>query len=983
MSILSNEPHVPKLVQDAIISNEETGEIIALLPDRQTIDVANLGSFNIGGFAERIFPSSPLYKKSLIYQQDRDLIISSNCLDIDQKLEWYQMNHRYKLQLRPLEKVLQIQWNSPKDKLTYYGAILTTSRVLIVDSKLEIISSAFSTSKSLVPKFYSIYWMDNCLFFNSNTHIYYLTLGGNVHTLCEMNHPNSVIACILSDRLIYVTYEGSDFKVIVKAVGLLEPLVLAQLENPFNTIDNNNNNIENRNSFSEIGYLVSKFDCKRITSNLVHSFEKNGYYNYALELGKYLPFLSIEQKFALSLSSLDFQTAFSFLTEPFLYDRNYPIPNTTLNKSTSTSNNSIKPQTPNDNLVSSGSQDLNIIDKSDSDNSATNIEIVIQEVTDSNNSSSQSSNIVINENNESSSSANELKVTVEEKKLKRAMSNSALLRITSGIIPHTHPFFQLFKELANISVKFGQFKIALSCYEKIEDYYSIIRLYAIHGQTTALQNLTKFFQSQSLTHGLSSLPSIISPNTTSNRFSDLLSTTKRLLKYKSLLFSKETLPILNLEFSKIIPCVDSSPISLLSFITPREILNIYQYQFTICLGFLDRLEKWFPVASNELADLFFSSLNQQNDNNNNSGKRTIPSSPSHIIPMFVSWFREFHKKVSESNSSLKRPSNKIEPAHIEKLLNRRDGYLVSFSSTLKKYKIANTQLILKPLNNSSSITPIALSPHTPMTLIPLVKQTSLDFTLGSGTPNSNSDSESNSNLKKENEKDESSDLSDYSTDSLADSTGNINKENNNENSSEEKDVHEIDHDNEAKKEEEKKVITQALRSESGHHIVLKSFETSLPPPLSSSPLSGSPLSGSPLSGSPLSGSPPSKVQIPPQPRKSRFLSNSVAKKFESTQIARKKLSKKDKSNLRSTLNISSSTCLFDSISGSVKVMRKSSQAPQPKVPFQLIEESQFALAKRRKENAIVLLENGFLSNSLAEMEEAIYLLSLLFYFSFI
>lgn len=131
------------------------------------------------------------------------------------------------IDLKPMEQVLNVQWQT--SGLGPVAGIVTTHRVLIADSNLDIIASSSAPCDSGHPPFRTCLWAGPALLFSTATTVAVLGWDGQVRPFCTLDGPNTAVLGVLNDRILLATRsEGGERGVEVKyrLVGLLEPLII-------------------------------------------------------------------------------------------------------------------------------------------------------------------------------------------------------------------------------------------------------------------------------------------------------------------------------------------------------------------------------------------------------------------------------------------------------------------------------------------------------------------------------------------------------------------------------------------------------------------------------------------------------------------------------------------------------------------------------------------------------------------------------------
>jgi hypothetical protein len=159
----------------------------------------------------------------LFHDAKRSRLVASNPRSIAGESPKFRVSRNRLLTLLPDEFIVQIQWQyTPKamDPDDFYGAILTTKALRIVDNTLRPIVEVKTTS------LISCLWVGMTLLYTTSTHLMYITLKGEEHTLLSLQMPKEVLLSTTCDRVVTATQCSGQTVVVTHAVGLLEPLIL-------------------------------------------------------------------------------------------------------------------------------------------------------------------------------------------------------------------------------------------------------------------------------------------------------------------------------------------------------------------------------------------------------------------------------------------------------------------------------------------------------------------------------------------------------------------------------------------------------------------------------------------------------------------------------------------------------------------------------------------------------------------------------------
>ncbi|XP_019431580.1 PREDICTED: uncharacterized protein LOC109338738 isoform X3 [Lupinus angustifolius] len=227
------------------------------------------------------------------------------------------------IKLKRNEIVLQVHWQeTPRG---YVAGVLTTHRVLIVSSELDILAGTSTKLDKGFPSFRSLLWLGPALLFSTATAINVLGWDGKVRTILSINMPYAVLVGALNDRLLLANpteinprqKKGIEIKSCL--VGLLEPLLIgfATMQLCF----------EQKLDLSEILYqITSRFDSLRITPRSLDILARGSPVcgDLAVSLSQSGPQFTQVMRGVYAVKALRFSTALSVLKDEFLRSRDYP-----------------------------------------------------------------------------------------------------------------------------------------------------------------------------------------------------------------------------------------------------------------------------------------------------------------------------------------------------------------------------------------------------------------------------------------------------------------------------------------------------------------------------------------------------------------------------------------------------------------------------------------------------------------------------------
>ncbi|XP_022631757.1 uncharacterized protein LOC106777019 [Vigna radiata var. radiata] len=227
------------------------------------------------------------------------------------------------LKLKRNEIVLQVYWQ--ETLRGQVAGILTTHRVLIVSTALDILAGTSRNFDKGLPSFRSILWIGPAFLFSTATAISILGWDGKVRTILSTSMPCAVLVGALNDRLLLASpteinpKQKRGFEVKSCLVGLLEPLLIG-----FATMQQS---FEQKLDLSEILYqITSRFDSLRITPRSLDILARGSPVcgDLAVSLSQSGPQFTQVMRGVYAVKALRFSTALSVLKDEFLRSRDYP-----------------------------------------------------------------------------------------------------------------------------------------------------------------------------------------------------------------------------------------------------------------------------------------------------------------------------------------------------------------------------------------------------------------------------------------------------------------------------------------------------------------------------------------------------------------------------------------------------------------------------------------------------------------------------------
>ncbi|XP_064984198.1 uncharacterized protein LOC135624480 [Musa acuminata AAA Group] len=227
------------------------------------------------------------------------------------------------IKLKPNETVIQVHWQATLRG--HVAGILTSHRVLIASSDLDILSSSSAKFDKGFPSFRSLLWVGPALLFSSATAVSVLGWDSKVRTILSISMPYSVLIGALNDRLLLVNptdinpRQKKGVEIRSCLVGLLEPLLIG-----FATMQQH---FEQKLDLSEVLYQISsRFDSLRITPRSLDILAKGSPVcgDLAVSLSQAGPQFTQALRSSYATKALRFSTALSVLKDEFLRSRDYP-----------------------------------------------------------------------------------------------------------------------------------------------------------------------------------------------------------------------------------------------------------------------------------------------------------------------------------------------------------------------------------------------------------------------------------------------------------------------------------------------------------------------------------------------------------------------------------------------------------------------------------------------------------------------------------
>eukprot|EP01121_Diplochlamys_sp_Union-15-3_P018294 TRINITY_DN6635_c0_g1_i1.p1 TRINITY_DN6635_c0_g1~~TRINITY_DN6635_c0_g1_i1.p1 ORF type:complete len:772 (-),score=105.20 TRINITY_DN6635_c0_g1_i1:5-2161(-) len=242
-------------------------------------------------------------KMVLFHEAKKNRLIFSSTNPFGERT--YNLNKKVSLNMFQGEEVLQVLWQNHPSNI-FIGGILTTHRLMMVSQKLELLASIRNGESNV--KMLSIFWIGFTLLISTETHILYMTMRGFVHHLVSLERPASVIASVLSDRVILASPNGYATEIYSVPVGLLEPLVMGFIHL------NEEHSLPSSLLHSCLKSATKCYDSKRVSVKLVNDLDEAGYSDLALLILIRNPhLLSTDLSFELALRAHAWNTAYDLL----------------------------------------------------------------------------------------------------------------------------------------------------------------------------------------------------------------------------------------------------------------------------------------------------------------------------------------------------------------------------------------------------------------------------------------------------------------------------------------------------------------------------------------------------------------------------------------------------------------------------------------------------------------------------------------------
>ncbi|KAG0492789.1 hypothetical protein HPP92_006187 [Vanilla planifolia] len=335
----------PNESQYAILDEDKTDITVYMLPgtisqeaseNNDALDVKSNGDgqhgsergtlqFSFETKVDRIF-SSPL-ESTILYAISGDHIghakllhayhLSTNGHNISTKMEGKKF-----IRLKRNEHVIQVRWQeTPRG---HVAGVLTSLRVLICSSDLEILSSSSSKFDRGHPSI-SFVWVGPALLFSTATAVSILGWDNRVRTILSTSLPCSALLGALNDRLMFANptevnpRQKKGVEIRTCLVGLLEPLLIgfATMQQYF----------EQKINLPEVLYQVtSRFDSLRITPRSLDILASGSPVcgDLALSLSQACPHFTQVLRCLYAIKALRFSVALSILKDEHLRSRDYP-----------------------------------------------------------------------------------------------------------------------------------------------------------------------------------------------------------------------------------------------------------------------------------------------------------------------------------------------------------------------------------------------------------------------------------------------------------------------------------------------------------------------------------------------------------------------------------------------------------------------------------------------------------------------------------
>eukprot|EP01102_Stenamoeba_stenopodia_P020867 TRINITY_DN8279_c0_g1_i1.p1 TRINITY_DN8279_c0_g1~~TRINITY_DN8279_c0_g1_i1.p1 ORF type:complete len:1023 (-),score=209.14 TRINITY_DN8279_c0_g1_i1:4-2994(-) len=242
------------------------------------------------------------------YPHPKGILFVTESLQLVYADETLILDDNQSFKLEEGEEVIQALWqnNDRKPSLDLLG-LITTKRICVLSSNLNQLICSVRYDSTATRPFVSGFWLDNALLFTTDSHLQYLTMDGAVHHLFSIKDANASIVAVLNDRIVYATTFKDQVKIKFHSIGLLQPLLVAQLalkgEYALDPAD-----LKGR-----LQRIISRFDNVRINHKLIKILDRTGHPDIAFALVHSSPFYSPWRKIELALHAHRFDTAYEIL----------------------------------------------------------------------------------------------------------------------------------------------------------------------------------------------------------------------------------------------------------------------------------------------------------------------------------------------------------------------------------------------------------------------------------------------------------------------------------------------------------------------------------------------------------------------------------------------------------------------------------------------------------------------------------------------
>lgn len=454
------------------------------------------------------------------------------------------------------ESVIDLQWQSfsTEDRPTHdLGAVLTTSRLLIINGRFEIITCVHSHCREPTP-FLSCLWLDTCLLYTTQTHLNYLALDGTTHPICSME-PASMLCAVQNDRIYSAAHRNGAVKIFARNIGLLEPLLLglSSIRGFLGLPDSSFQDLYQR--------ALRRFDNGRVSSHLLESLRANSRHDLVFALFKNSNVQSPNRKFFAALRSRQFETAFDILRTKY---KAWYIWQSNKVRSLEVFSNSPSAMLSFRSATLDYRHGASLQYTSDPDVDTSFLPAVPLE----------------------------------------GLSKYPL------VLSHDSPLYQQFQVLARTCIQHGQFELARRCYVLMDDRLSLLQLYTVHcsrqgveaiakvsareGQAPLTTLCERLLQVRFLSNVQYPTPSPQPDEASGNSQEDQSldeEIDSTVAEYSQLVLKNWSFvtPAVNWDTSQI----TSATMRVLGRSVPTTFIDIEP------VGFLDTLDKWFPQPINE------------------------------------------------------------------------------------------------------------------------------------------------------------------------------------------------------------------------------------------------------------------------------------------------------------------------------------------------------------------------------------------------